>query len=113
MRGAAVVLAAGASTRMGRPKADLPYLGGTFLSLVLERLEVVGADWLRVVVAPGAEVPGALQNPDPAPGPISSIQLALRAGAAEEPWLLVARVDYPAVQASTYAALARAARAGG
>src|SRR5512138_460532 len=53
----AVVLAAGASTRMGRPKALLPVSreGETFLARILRTLADAGADDLIVVVGAYAE----------------------------------------------------------
>jgi len=108
-----VVLAAGDSTRMGYPKALLPFGGELFLTRVLRvaretglarpRL-VLGRDAARIKerlggcpgVAPldGIEV---LVNPDPDRGQLSSIQLGLggleeRCGAA-----MIWPVDQPAV----------------
>lgn len=50
---AAIVLAAGASTRMGRPKQLLPLRGGTVLATVVARLLAAPVD--RVVVVLGRE----------------------------------------------------------
>lgn len=113
-RGAAVVLAAGASRRMGAAKHHLPYAGGTFLTTILERLEPLALPWVGVVCARLEDLPArVVVNPDPSPGPISSLQAGLRAGAREYPWVMVVHVDRPAVKASTYRALALAAEAGG
>lgn len=83
---AAVVLAAGASRRMGCPKAFLETPdGGTFLG---EILAVAGELRLSPVVivtsaelasAMGGAAPGAvvLVNPEPSRGQLSSLQLAL------------------------------------
>ena len=47
----AVVLAAGASSRMGRPKANLPLADGhTFLSAIVSTLLDAGIDDVMVVV---------------------------------------------------------------
>jgi molybdenum cofactor cytidylyltransferase len=46
----AIVLAAGGSTRMGRPKALLPLGAGTVLSTVVERVLKAGVDALVVVL---------------------------------------------------------------
>lgn len=51
MRVGAIVLAAGAARRMGRPKLALPYGGGTVLSAVLQPL--LAAPLQRVVVVLG------------------------------------------------------------
>jgi molybdenum cofactor cytidylyltransferase len=86
-RVAAVILAAGESSRMGRDKALLSLAGGTFLSTCIQRLRsfakivivVAGsnADTLRPVVeAEGAEL--AL-NPEPQKGQFSSLRTGLDA----------------------------------
>jgi molybdenum cofactor cytidylyltransferase len=86
-RVAAVILAAGGSSRMGRDKALLPLAGGTFLSACIQRLQsfaktvivVAGsnADTLRPVAeAEGAEL--AL-NPEPQRGQFSSLRTGLDA----------------------------------
>jgi molybdenum cofactor cytidylyltransferase len=50
---AAIVLAAGASRRMGRPKMLLPYGRGTVLGSVVAALDAAGASPIVVVVAAG------------------------------------------------------------
>lgn len=112
--GACLVLTGGLSTRMGRPKALLPFRGGTFLGVILERLAPLGL-WTAVVKAPGLAVAGprVLVNPRPESGPIGSIQVGLAAGAENFPWVLTVPVDHPAVAEETYRALARAASEGG
>lgn len=105
MRGAALVLAAGRSRRMGKPKADLPLGDQSFLETILSRLP---ADlWVSVVGA------GGIPNPHPEKGQLYSLQLGLQAGAAQFPFTLVALVDLPAVSARTYALLVEAASRGG
>lgn len=49
---AAVVLAAGGSSRMGRPKALLSYRGKTFLAGILDAVRAAAVDRLLVAVAP-------------------------------------------------------------
>ncbi len=53
-RPVAIVLAAGASTRMGRPKALLPWQGATLLAHQLEQLRRAGIEE-RIVVVGGSE----------------------------------------------------------
>src|SRR5262245_66026418 len=48
-----ILLAAGASTRMGRPKALLPLGGVTFVRRVLDTLKSAGLSEIVVVVRPG------------------------------------------------------------
>lgn len=116
-----IVLAAGASSRMGEPKGlvRLPD-GRTWFAAQLAALPPVIA---RVTVILGfhadryrAEVPelnapniGVLTNPRPEPGAFSSLQTGLRcvAGAA-----FILPVDVPVAKPATWEALARAAKDG-
>jgi molybdenum cofactor cytidylyltransferase len=82
---AGVVLAAGASSRMGRDKALLPWRGGTFLSWAIRTLQAVTE--LVIVVAGeneenlapivNAEAAFLVRNPDPAQGQFSSLRVGL------------------------------------
>lgn len=101
---AAVVLAAGGSTRMGRPKALLPLDGvplavGHVRAFALRARQVavaVGAseEAIAAVLPPGTRV---VRNPDWATtGPRESLLLALAALELDESdWLLVTPVDLP------------------
>jgi molybdenum cofactor cytidylyltransferase len=119
-----VVLAAGASSRMGRPKALLPtgVPGETFLSRIVGTLEAAGLDDLVVVVGGGrpdlaravADLPGLVRpvlNPDPSRGQLSSLLAAL--AVVDRPGvtgMLVTLVDVPLVTAATVEALLAAYR---
>lgn len=116
---AAVVLAAGASTRMGRPKALLRWRGRPFVWHVVEQARAAGAG--RVIVVEGAvvlpreAVGGAtvVRNEAWAEGPLGSLQVGLRAlqeARAEGP-VLVLTVDRPHLRAQTLRALAEAVAA--
>lgn len=119
-RVAGVVPAAGASVRMGTPKGLLQLEGVTFARRVTTALRDGGCDPVLLVVRAGdtrlaaeARDAGAtvLENPDPGPGPLSSLRLALGhlAGTAEHVvWL---PLDHPRVEARTVEALIAAARA--
>lgn len=83
-----MIPAAGASQRMGRPKALLRIDDDTFLRRVVRALSDGGCDPVYVVVEEGddpaaeeASAAGArvLHNPDPGEGPITSLRLALAA----------------------------------
>jgi CTP:molybdopterin cytidylyltransferase MocA len=102
---------------MGKPKALLNAEGGTFLSRILTSLKQGGARPLLVVVrekegpvATEAEAFGGtvVVNPDPAPGPISSLQAGIRALSPEPDAVFFAPVDHPLFAAETVRALYRA-----
>ena len=83
---AGLILSAGASTRMGRDKALLPWRDGTFLSSAIRTLEM--ATELVIVVAgtnapnlqPVADAEAAFLtvNPDPQQGQFSSLLIGLQ-----------------------------------
>src|SRR5437016_312310 len=83
---AGVILAAGASSRMGRDKALLPWHSGTFLSAAIRALQ--SATELVIVVASeneanlepivNAEAAFMVRNPNPEQGQFSSLQCGLR-----------------------------------
>lgn len=110
-----VVLAAGRSKRMGRPKALLPAgpQGETFVSRVVRTLRAGGVDDVVVVAGGVAEEmasvlsreqppPRVVINPEPDRGQFSSLQVGLRA--VNRPGvsgILVTLVDVPLVSAAT------------
>jgi molybdenum cofactor cytidylyltransferase len=113
---AAVVLAAGASTRMGRPKPLLEWRGRPFVWHVLEQARAARAEPVIVVEGavplPREELEGAVivRNEAWAEGPLGSLQVGLRAvieAGAQGP-VLVLTVDRPHLRAETLRALARA-----
>src|SRR5579872_7589241 len=101
---AGIILSAGASRRMGRPKATLDYHGETFIGRLVRIFSTV-CDPVIVVLGHGAEtlaphVPASAQlqvNPDPDRGQLSSLQIAIRALPAECDSFLFTLVDCPAV----------------
>lgn len=116
----AVVPAAGASRRMGRPKLLLPYGVSTILGSLVAALRAGGASPVLLVTAPGdEELRGrALEagcrvavNPDPERGMLSSIREGIAAlGGAHSlaergEVLLVAPADLPALRSATVAEL--------
>ena len=119
----AILLAAGASQRMGAVKALLPLESGVPAVCHLARLyESQGGECVVVTgyhaEAVEAAVAGcgsgrAVRNPEPERGQLSSLQCGLRALAARSPrpeWLLVAPVDCFDVTAEALAALREARR---
>jgi len=111
-RTAAVILAAGESRRMGRPKAFLPFRGGTFLSNIAGTL----AERCSPVIAVfGFDAPGlmrkadaagitSVENRDYARGMLTSLQAGLRA-AGDCDTVLFTLVDHPAISRATVDAL--------
>ena len=97
----AVVLAAGASSRMGRPKASLVDRDGrTFLEAIRAVLRASGVDVVRVVVAEG-DAAETVVNPDPGRGMLSSVQCGIRALPPDVDALLLWPVDHPLVKTET------------
>jgi CTP:molybdopterin cytidylyltransferase MocA len=117
---AGVIPSAGASVRMGRPKALLLLDGETFLTRTIGTLHVGGCDPVLVVLAAGADRriateaarAGArvLTNPDPGEGPITSLRVALAALDDTVAGFVYLPVDHPMVRPETVATLLRAAR---
>jgi len=83
---AGVVLSAGASTRMGRDKALLPWRGGTFLSAAIRALQpltdlvivVAGANATELEPIVNANAAFMVVNPKPEQGQFSSLQIGLQ-----------------------------------
>ncbi len=112
---AAVVLSAGKSSRMGRPKALLPVDAGTetFLQRIVRSCREAGAGLTVVAIGPphGVEIRAAwsgdqadlawAENPDPSRGMLSSVQEAVRRLPAEAEGALIWPVDVPFVQSAT------------
>ena len=119
MNFAVVLLAAGASSRMGRPKLLLPWHGTTVLGYLLSTWRELGAAQLAVVIAPGndplaAEMARAglgdrdrIPNPKPERGMMSSIRCAAAwpNWTAEVSHFLLTLGDQPQVQTSTLRSL--------
>jgi molybdenum cofactor cytidylyltransferase len=111
-----IVLAAGASSRMGVPKSLLTLGNGTFLSRILEALRDGGVPSAVVVVRPG--LPGVegevarvgfgrlVENPVPDAGQLSSLVTGLDAvDAPDVTGVLVTLVDVPLISAVTVRAV--------
>jgi molybdenum cofactor cytidylyltransferase len=83
----AVILSAGESSRMGRPKALLPIDGQTFIERIVASLKLGGIERIVVVLGFNAEelrrqtdhlAVDVLINPDYQRGQLSSLQVAVR-----------------------------------
>jgi molybdenum cofactor cytidylyltransferase len=113
----AVVLAAGRSSRMGRPKATLPLGGDTFLSRIIRTFLDAAVDDIVVVVGHDADAIAKslfesglrarlVLNPDYDRGQLSSIVAGL--AAIDRPGVvaaLITLVDVPLVSAETVRAV--------
>ena len=115
MKHAGIVLAAGASSRMGQPKALLPTPGGTPLALHQARLlEAAGCSPVIIVLGCDSDrirphLPGfaIAYNKDWETGRVSSVQAGLRAASADG--YLILPVDTVGVRLETLQALRSAA----
>jgi molybdenum cofactor cytidylyltransferase len=104
----AIVLAAGKSERMGRPKALLPFRGSTFLENILDAIArslikntVVVVGHHRQEIANRLSVPNLVFNPDYAQGMITSFQTGIRALPPGSAGAILFLVDHPLVEAAT------------
>jgi molybdenum cofactor cytidylyltransferase len=118
-----IVLAAGTSSRLGRPKQLLDLAGKPVLRHVLETLESTDVDEIIVVlghrahdiaaaVPPTGRVRLAI-NPDYRSGQSTSFRLGLRAASDRSQAALIVLGDQPGVRAESITAVIEAWRSGG
>jgi len=106
---AGIILAAGESRRMGRPKAFLPFRGGTFLSEIAAVfaphcsgvIAVFGHDAARLIEMARQKGVRAIENPDYTLGMLTSLQAGLNAIPHDCDAALFTLVDHPAISSST------------
>lgn len=117
----AIVLAAGAATRFGSPKALAPLDGRPLLQHVLDGVAAAGvADVIVVLGASGDALEAAMtwrgerrvRNPDPGRGLASSLQAGLAALPADVDAALIVLGDQPRVRADVIAMLVERWRLG-
>ncbi|MDP4709788.1 MAG: nucleotidyltransferase family protein [Saprospiraceae bacterium] len=105
---AAVILAAGSSSRMGQPKQLLVWKGETLIRSIIAKVRAAGINTIYVVLGAHAEKVAAniadlpvqtIENPDWASGMGSSVVAGTRAAMTTQPEaLLFVLVDQPFVQ---------------
>jgi molybdenum cofactor cytidylyltransferase len=110
----AVVLAAGSSSRMGKPKQLLPLAGTTVLEQTLQNLRAAHVDEIVLVLGSSAEIIERqlstssiknlkiLVNPDYSQGMASSLSVGLSATASEIDAALIVLADQPFIQPETF-----------
>jgi molybdenum cofactor cytidylyltransferase len=106
---AAVILSGGASSRMGSPKALLPYQGRPFLEHLLEvtahrqigaRRVVLGADAQPIAKAVNLKAEEVVINHEWEKGQLTSIQAALRSLPPATDGILLCLIDHPLISAA-------------
>jgi molybdenum cofactor cytidylyltransferase len=107
---AALILSAGASTRMGQPKALLPYREGTFLEHLIGVTQHSRIKLTRVVLGAGADDIRTIAKLDPSvvvlnpnweQGQLSSFTAGIRSlEGAETDGVILCPVDHPLVSAA-------------
>jgi molybdenum cofactor cytidylyltransferase len=118
----AVVLAAGESRRMGRPKLLLPYGASTILETVLASVQGASIERTIVVLGFGRErieprirrfPVEIVVNPDPGRGMLSSVQAGLAALPSAPGSAFIVPGDHPDLTPAVFAALLAARQASG
>jgi len=112
---AAIILSAGASSRMGKPKALIPYRESTFLEHLIHATRHPRIGWTRVVLGAGAEeirqqahldASLVVVNPDWEQGQLSSLWAGMRSlEDIDTDGIVLCPVDHPLVSASLIAEL--------
>jgi molybdenum cofactor cytidylyltransferase len=112
---AGLILAGGASRRMGTPKALLRFQNETFLDRLIRLFSTVSNPVIVVLGHQSGQIRSGIErgseaifavNPDPERGMLSSLQCGLRVLPAETEAIMFMPVDHPNLQARTLETLA-------
>jgi molybdenum cofactor cytidylyltransferase len=112
---AGLILAGGASRRMGTPKALLKFQNETFLDRMIRLFSHVATPVIVVLGHQSAQIRSGIEraseatfgvNPDPERGMLSSLQCGLSMLAAETEAVMFTPVDHPNLQPATLEKLA-------
>ena len=112
---AGLILAGGASRRMGTPKALLRFQNETFLDRMIRLFSSVASPVIVVLGHQSGQIRSGIErssqatfavNPDPERGMLSSLQCGLEALPPETEALMFTPVDHPNLQAATLEKLA-------
>jgi molybdenum cofactor cytidylyltransferase len=107
---AGIILSAGASRRMGTPKALLPLDGETFLDRLIRLFSEVAITPIVVLGQQAAQIQSGIErgaeaafvvNPDPERGMLSSLQCGLKAVPQTAQAVMFTPVDHPNLERST------------
>jgi molybdenum cofactor cytidylyltransferase len=108
----AIVLAAGKSERMGRPKALLPFRGRTFLENILDAISessikntIIVIGHHRADITARLNLPNLIFNADYEQGMVTSFQTGIRALPRDCAGAVLFLVDHPVVEPVTIDAL--------
>jgi len=108
----AIVLAAGKSERMGRPKALLPFRGRTFLGNILDAISHTSIEDTFVVlghhrdeIERSLSLSSVVFNPNYEQGMITSFQAGIRALSWDASGAFLFLVDHPVVEQATIEAI--------
>ena len=115
MQTAAVILAAGASTRFGSMKQVAPFGTGTMLGAVITQARDAGLDPIIAVLPPGVEAPPgatAVVNDQPSAGISRSLQLGIRAVPEDVGGAVILLGDQPTLSVDAIRAVLGAERHG-
>jgi molybdenum cofactor cytidylyltransferase len=107
---AGIILSAGASRRMGTPKALLAWDGETFLDRLIRLFSEAAIAPIVVLGHPAKQIQSGIQrgaeatfvvNPDPERGMLSSLQCGLEAVPQAAEAVMFVPVDHPSLESST------------